>query len=196
MRALLSEWRLPLEKWPYITKFVQAIIPHATLKRLGRNRDEGKESWLSPIEVFPGSKSQAFLVRPAPLKEFAECETIDEERAPQIANVCQLHKVLQRMHKEVAASSLRVWTNAQKLHNARIGVMPVNVQIGDFELIWPNKSRRQKLSSEWVGPMTIIDAKSDLVLVVESLFRSERQTAHVHLLMPYLAQQPLRETAK
>lgn len=78
-----------------------------------------------------------------------------------------MHTALEQLHKEVAESNERSRTNAQRFHNAKSKVVPENVHIGDYVTIYPARIRRHKLNVGWIGPMRIIEAKSDLVIVVE-----------------------------
>lgn len=147
----------------------------APLKRLGKSLDKRTTSWLCPLEFFTQLKQKSFPVRPAPLKEFTECESLEVERAHHIVQFNRVHESLQDMHKGVAENSLKVRKGGQKMHNAGTRITPVTLHIGDHILIRSNKSQRHKLSPEWVGPMRIIETKFDLVFVAEDLFQVENK---------------------
>lgn len=103
--------------------------------------------------------------------------------------ISHLHDALQGIHKEVAANCQNERTKAQRLHNARTGVMPVMWKIGEYVLVRRNKLPKHKHSSEWIAPMRIVNSKSALVFAVENFLRTEKQTVHAQRLLRYQAQQ-------
>lgn len=96
-KAVLPEWLLAPDKWPHIINCLQTIINQAPLKRVGRRRDEGTTSWLFPLEFSTRLRPTVFPVPPATLKEFNDCEGIEEERAWSIAEIVVLHDALCEM---------------------------------------------------------------------------------------------------
>lgn len=65
------------------------------------------------------------------------------------------------------------------LHDAHIWVLHVNWNFGDYVILRSSKSLRYRRSPEWIAPMRIIVSKSDVVFIVENLFRSEEKPVHV-----------------
>lgn len=182
-KALLSEWKLPAKKWPSIVSCVQSVINQAPVERLGKSDDGG--TWRTPMQVFTGRKPAGILLRPVTIEEVADGESLAIERALQVANACDLHSALDYMHKEVAGRSEHRRTRAQKLHNARTGVTPVNFRVGDFVLVRSNQKRSHKLDSQWIGPKRVVEVMSDLVFRVEELNSTRTETAHAQRMLHY-----------
>lgn len=71
----------------------------------------------------------------------------------------------------------------QRLDRARTSIVPVNMNIGDYVVIRPIKAGKDKLSSEWMGPMRVVGTMSAMVFVIESFLRAEKHTVLVQHLI-------------
>lgn len=40
VRAVLLEWRMPMQEWPSVIKAVQGVLSHSLLKQLGHCNDD------------------------------------------------------------------------------------------------------------------------------------------------------------
>lgn len=184
-KALLSEWKLSPTKWPTVLNSIQLIVNQSPLEKLGRNGNS--PTWRTPLEVFTGRKPQPMLNQLTPTHELAKHTPIEAARAREISKLPDLQIALQEMHRAVAEGNEKRRTQAQRSHNAKTRVTPVNFDVGDFVLIRSKKAKTHKLTSGWSGPMRILRALSDLVFVVESLDRNDSETVHAQRMIRYPA---------
>lgn len=63
--------------------------------------------------------------------------------------------------------------------------MPKELNIGDYEIIRPNKAWKHKIGSAWIGHMPIVDTTSEMVFVVEDVLRTEKLMVHAQNLISY-----------
>lgn len=99
------------------------------------------------------------------------------------------------MHKEVS-NNQKMWTKVQQVPNTKASVLPFNFHIGGYVLVRPAFSHDQTLYTGWIEPMRIIEAKSDLVFVVDDLQKSRPFNLRAHHLIHYPTQhleQPVRK---
>lgn len=184
-RALLSEWRMPPTQWPSIVNCMQLIINQSPLERLGQ--DHGASTWRTPLQVFTGREPRLMLVRPEPISELSRHEPMEVAKAREVAKLQLLHTAMNDMHRTVAVGNEKRRTQAQRRHNALTRVTPVNFAIGDYVMVRSTRGRQHKLSSRWVGPMRIVEARSDLVYEVENLTRTRNETVHAQRMLHYPA---------
>lgn len=193
VRALLSEWKMPVTQWPSLVGAVQKVINHSPIKRLGRNRAGNMRC---PMEVFTGLTPSPLLVRPMPLKTYRTVRVLDNERVRSIIDIGKLHESLEEMHKDVSKGNTQVRTRAQQIHNARTKVLPLNIYVGDFVMVRVSTKRGHKLETKWKGPMRVVETKSSLLFVVEDINSSHRITAHAQRLVPYPITPTTEQTSK
>lgn len=96
------------------------------------------------MEVFTGLKPSPLLVRLMPLRMFKDVKVLDEARTPELINITTVHEVLDQMHKDVSETNAIRHTRAQKIHNARTNVLPLNINVGDNVRI---RSMRERSTS-------------------------------------------------
>lgn len=96
-----------------------------------------------------------------------------------------IHDALELMHKELSANSQGMGTKSQKIHNANKNFVPFNSRIGDYVIMHPANAQHRELNTGWIGPVRIVEAKSDLLFVVEDLHKSKYFTVHAQRLIPY-----------
>lgn len=73
-----------------------------------------------------------------------------------IVDVEALHEILGAMHKEISIQCEKKCMQAQRRHNLKSNVMPVNLRIGDFFMEWSCKNTSHKLSGEWQKPTCVV----------------------------------------
>lgn len=140
---------------------------------------------LSLLEVFTGLKPSPLLVSPMPLRKFKDIAAINEARTRELANITAPHEALDEMHKDVVESSSKQRTRAQKIHNARTSVTPLNIAVGDYVMIRAHARKEHKLQTKWRGPMLVKETKSPLLFVVEDITNAQHLTVHAQRMVPY-----------
>lgn len=181
-RALLSEWKLAVGRWPAVIDAIQRVVNHSPVERLGRSANGNMRC---PMEVFSGLKPPSLIVRPLPMRTYRDMETLNAARCQSILNINDVHQALEVMHKEVFKRNQTRRTRAQLIHNAKTNVLPLNIDIGDYVMVRVSVKGNHKLQSKWKGPMRVIEARSDLVFVLEDINDARTLTAHAQRLVPY-----------
>lgn len=77
---------------------------------------------------------------------FLNAEAIFGQRSKAIAGAVAFQLDMDNMHKNVQDSVGKLRTRAQKLHNAKADVYPINFTVGDYVLIQNPNSKRPKLT--------------------------------------------------
>ena len=171
MRAILSEYELPLTAWPKLLPVVQSALNNSKLPRLG-NR--------CPLTAFTG------LPQDTPLatikmtnKKKIVTRNIGDIRIIQRNNLNELLQALEKMHKEVDILSTRKREAAINSHNRKTNVRPVNFTDGDYVLRGNiiGKSGK-KPSLIWHGPFRVTECRSNYIFVIEDILSGKKEEAH------------------
>lgn len=178
-RVLLSELKLAEQDWPAVSECIQSIINGAPLRRLGRRKNSRDSVYRSQIEVFTGHKLMRPLIRALPIKEYRSVATMDEIEARQLAGVQELQDSLHKMHGDIAGLGSKSRKRSISKHNEKTNVLAVNFKVGDWVLVSRARMATHKLSFIWRGPYRIVECKSDLIYIVESMNRSHKETIHI-----------------
>lgn len=83
------------------------------------------------------------------------------------------------MGEKVCGKCSKVRTEVQKRHNAQTTITTVNFIMGDLVLIRSTRGRGNKLSTILTRPMQIVEARSDLVIVVDTLRKDNQEVVGV-----------------
>lgn len=73
----------------------------------------------------------------------------------------------------------------QRIHNAQTNVLPLSIDIENYVMIRMHSKRDPKLQSKWRGPMRVVEANYNLVLVVEDILNARKTTVHAQHMQPY-----------
>lgn len=112
-------------------------------------------------------------------------EAIDAERCQIIMNIEEVHQALGMMHKEVSEGNRSRCRLAQIIHNANSNVLSLNIDVGGYVMVRVCTKGNHKLQSKWKKPMRVIDAKNDLLSVLENLNDASTLIAHAQRIVPY-----------
>lgn len=91
-------------------------------------------------------------------------------------NIDALHEVLKKVYKEVQSKNETEPTQVERLHNAKTNIQPVNITIVNYVMVRAHAKREHELQSKRRGSMSVKEAKSNLVFVVEYLSSDKQQT--------------------
>lgn len=139
-----------------------------------------------PIEVFTSIKPLPFRARSAPLRNCRGLKAIITEQQRKTINIWNTIPAPEQIRNEVSDHSHTRWTQAQKTHNVKASVLPINVDIGNYVIILIHSKPHYTVQSLWRGPKKIEDSTLDLVLfVVEGIRNQRRQAVHAQQIIPY-----------
>ena len=174
-RAILSEWRMPIEHWPVLVPIVQSALNHAPSARLGGR---------APIEVFTGQSGTR------PLDSLRHPETKEVLTLKDISAAVELEfQKLQLRRNELHSATAQIASNLRKQardhHNNKVHIKTPNFTIGDFVLVGALQKSRQKLKVKWMGLRRITKALSGWVFEVENLITKKLEKVHVSRLKFY-----------
>lgn len=171
VRAILSELQLPQSCWPSIFPIVQYALNNSIAERLGNK---------CPLTVFSG------LPQDTPLRSITHSDlgsvvlcSIAEVNQSRMDHIQRLQSTLVSMHKEVSSISDKKRKSAVNSHNRKTNIRAINFSEGDFVSKGTlQRERRRKPSLRWLGPLRVIECKSDYIFLVEDLITGERQEIH------------------
>lgn len=135
------------------------------------------------MEIFTGLKTPPLLISPTPLRIYKDVRATDEAKMAEIINIAVLHEAVEKVHKEVEKKNTANRTRAQKWYNAKTNVLPLNIAIGDYEMIRTHAKREHKLQSKWRGLMLVKEARASLVFVVEDLINAKQFNVHAQRML-------------
>jgi len=176
MRAFSAEFKIPEAEWPSTIPAIQSIINNTPSRRLG-NR--------SPITVHTGMEPGNPLNLALSAISYVDSTSIDDVRALQALKIEELQNALDDMHKSVNVVLSDSRKKSISRHNARTGVYPCNLVVGDYVIVARTRGPRTKMSANWVGPRRIIEALSDFTFKVQHLVTEETDVVHVSRIKPY-----------
>lgn len=111
---------------------------------------------LSLLEVFAGLKPPNLIARPSPLVNFRSFDALGAENMKKLMDLHALREAMRHVHKEVSEKSKQTRTQAQRYHNARRNVVPINFMLGDFVMIKNTLRQFRKLHPSWRGPRKVL----------------------------------------
>ena len=171
-RSLLSEWRLAADQWERLVPLVQLVVNHTKRESLGGE---------APVTGMTGLPAMS-PVAPIVCEPMPQPATLDEVTALQRANVPQLVKALDEMHKRMAEAAKR--TRGRKKTGA--SVQAANFARGDYVLLSCQlDAGRSKLQVMWKGPFRVVNVVSEWVFEVEDLTTLRVTVAHASRLKFY-----------
>lgn len=175
-RALSSEWRLNIEKWPSIVHCAQKIINQSPQKRPGLL---GKWKWKCPLEALTRTKPTGLIIKPFESKYSTNVESISRERIAKIIRVNVLLNTLDEMHKKVSNDHTRMTNKPLSFYNFKAIIMFYCFHGGNSLIVHLACAQKSMLSTEWTGLMRITGDKSDFEFEVENLCKLEKTVVHV-----------------
>lgn len=164
--ALMSERKLSVGEWSAKIAAIQKVVNQSPVERLVRNNNEKLKC---PMEVFSRLKPSSLIIRSLPTRTYRDLKAIAEERFRSIVNIEKVHRALERMHKDVAERNCTRSPRPQIIHDEKINVFSLNIGVGDYVMVRTSSKRNQKLQEKWKGPMRVVEAKNDLLFVLENL---------------------------
>lgn len=182
VRGLLSECKLPATQWPSMVDAIQKIINQSALNRLERSKQRVLRC---SMEVFNGLKRSIMIIHPVPLRPYREMKTLNNADITAVTETVILHDFLDRMRKAVAANNMLCHIRAQRVHNSKTNVTPLNAIVVDYVKIRTHTKREHTLQSKWRGQMLVKEAKFKLVLVVEDLSDEHQYMVHAQRTILY-----------
>ena len=162
IRAFSHEFEIAESDWLSTVQAVQSIIYNWPARRLG-NR--------APITVHTGMEPG----NPLNL-DLASISYMDMD---------SVQKSLDNMHRSVSEIISETRKSAVERYNARAGVYPCNLVVGDYVVVARTKGPRTKMSTNWVGPRRIAEVLSGFVYREEHLLTEETEDIHVSRIKHY-----------
>ena len=145
LKALLSEWRLPVNHWPVVLPLAQGALGHQPSDRLGGVAPA------TSFGGFPASTPLSGIVHPV-TKEVFEIDWLEKT---QQKHVTELRSALAKLHREVSATSEKKRAQARSRHNKKRGVEWANFDVGDYVLVGSVVRQPSKLALHWRGPCCV-----------------------------------------
>ena len=176
MRAFSAEFRIPESDWPTTVPAVQSIINNSPSRRLG-NR--------APITVHTGMEPGNPLNLALSAINYSDADSVQDAQVMQELKIVDLLDSLDRMHRNVNEVLSETRKSAVERHNARTGVHPCNLVVGDYVVVARVKGPRTKMSANWVGPRRIVECLSGFVYRVENLITGETEDIHISRIKHY-----------
>ncbi len=171
LRALLSEYQMPLKLWPQILPVVQSVLNNTILDRLGKR---------CPLTAFTSlPQSTPLLTIKRQVNKEWVTKTIEEVRALQKVNSTKIRSALDDMHKDIAKRSNAKRKAAVESHNRKTNVRTINFDVGDYVLRGTRERQRgRKPQLKWHGPFQVVRTLSNYLFVIKNLRSDATETAH------------------
>ena len=126
MRALLSEFQLPMKAWPDVVPISQSALNDAPLSRL---------AGFFPLKVFTGLPQDILLLTAKhKVDQNVQTYTISEVRAEQLLQTQKCLESLYSMRKAVHERSTAKRKSSVESHNCKTSVRETNFDVGHFVL--------------------------------------------------------------
>lgn len=119
------------------------------------------------------------------LRKNRDINSINSASIAAVTNISILRDALDDLRKDVAARISLHRARAQKLHNAKKIVYPLEITIGDNVMIRTHAMKGRKRQPQRRSLMRVVEARSDLVFVVENINDSGRHRLHARRVVPY-----------
>lgn len=116
---------------------------------------------------------------PIPLRKHSNFNSWNSTRIVAVTNISILNDALDKKHKVLAARKVISRTRTQKIDNAKTNVPSLNVASANYVMFRTDPKKDLKLQPQWRGTTRVVEAKLDLVLIVENIIDSGRHTVHV-----------------
>ena len=176
MRAFSHELKIAESDWPSTVRAVQSIINNSPARRLGNQ---------APITVHTGMQPGNPLNVALATISYTDTDSVENVRVMQNLNIESFQKSLDEMHRSVSEILSETRKSAVERHNARTGVYPCNLVVGDYVVVARTKGPRTKMSANWVGPRRIVEVLSGFVYRVQHLITKETEDIHVSRIKHY-----------
>ena len=168
LRALLSEYRMPIAQWPDVVPVIQSAINNAPVRRLSKK---------TPNEAFLGRTAQPLdnIIQSVP-KKATSVGSIHQQQQKALTDLTQ---AITELHREVKGKPSKQRQTAVDRHNAKTHVIQPNFTEGDFVLVADtDKHMTSKVLLKWRGPRRITKVLSDFVYEVENLI--DKRCTEIH----------------
>lgn len=81
-------------------------------------------------------------------------------------HVESLHETQEAVHKEDVGNNQLMWARVQQIHDAQTRILQINIDIGQYVLIWVQEKKSHKLRTKWEGPMPVAETEYNIVYIV------------------------------
>ena len=176
IRAFSHEFEIAESDWLSTVQAVQSIIYNWPARRLG-NR--------APITVHTGMEPGNPLNLDLASISYMDMDSVENAQVMQKLNIESFQKSLGNMHRSVSEILSETRKSAVEGYNARAGVYPCNLVVGDYVVVARTKGPRTKMSTNWVGPRRDVQILSGFVYHLEHLLTEETEDIHVSRIKHY-----------
>lgn len=175
-RALLSEFRMTEQEWPFVLPLIQSTLNHTIRDSLGGR---------APITAFTGLPSDNPLRTLLPAGS-PEPKTLEFVKSQRLVNMDRMETVLNDLHRDVAQAKTRKRQEAVNQHNTKTHVHPANFELGDFVLVAQRVAKDgHKLRVKWRGPRRVTRCVSEYIFEVQDLITLTHTLVHANRLKFY-----------
>jgi transposase InsO family protein len=178
LRAMVSEWHIPLDQWPSLVPVVVAVINNAPSARLAGHC--AYEAFLGRAVLRPVDAVMLQLHDVAPHIRAAPVPSAEAERT-----IERLREALDNVHRDIVDNGAPRVRGAAQRARGRV----VDFGVGDYVLCAvPEPSRVHKLLHRWCGPFVVVayvEGAAYLVFVIRDLLTNIEQQVHADRLMLY-----------
>lgn len=118
----------------------------------------GDVYWLKPKDILQQTNSNDIYI---------QVQQHIAGKNNEIESINHIHYTLEEMHKGISTNNQKGRTKLPRIHKAKTKVLPFNFHIGENLVSCKSNAHHQKLNTGWIGTMPIVEAKLDLMFVVE-----------------------------
>jgi hypothetical protein len=175
MRIMIHDLRVGRDEWPDLVPLVMFALNQRPARLLSN---------CSPVEVHMGMKPSTPLDCCFQSKN-VKFQTL-EWTGNKLEYLTQLHETLDEVHRKAFK---QIEKNNQRARQKSV-VLPI-FEIGDYVLycLMDRPHQQGKLFFEWIGPMQVVDIKSDYIYSIRNLVNDRVWQVHVTRLSFYSCQQ-------
>ena len=162
-RACLSEWRLPVDRWPDVTLVIMLIFNQLPSPSLGG---------IAPVTAMSGRPAMSPMDTIALPGSLCAATLADVENRQKVY-FAAAREAVDHMHKEMAEVNAIKRDRARKTHEKKRGVAMAQFVLGDYVLyqdVWLHK--RTKLRTTWCGPAVVTQVISNWLYAVKNIITS------------------------
>ena len=161
LQALVSEWELEMDDWPYCLPALQHSLNVTPVEALGG---------LAPLTVFNGRATTMpldLVLRPTALADRVVAQPVDGQVV--VAQTALLTASLADMHATVVAPHSRSAIAREQAYH-----VPINWTVGDFVMYSkPMHGPTNKTKGVWKGPYRVTEMISDSAYRVQNLVQPD-----------------------
>lgn len=155
----MREFGLGVADWPTVTECTKAILNSASLNCL-ETRKNSPGVYLSPFEVFMGTKTSLSRLRELSIENHMSLPRIDEIWARQLMNIHRTQNALESIHLDVAKVVSKQRQQALQSRNMCTNVVTAVFDISDLVLMRKATEHDHKLQFRWQRLKRIIASES------------------------------------